>query len=237
MNDSPLSGLETFGAPTLQNLTLVGAGEHTSVRGGQRQFVRFYKEKSDEYVTDKIKVNPKTGDSVPVSYKMVQVEREMVHIVTPGDKNEIMCPVEHYHKTDHFKHYQAYKQGKAAPLGVNIDECPYLSHNVKIELRSLSITTEEQLADCADYVCQQIPEGWELRQFAIARCKARRSNGVSTEQVQVLKADLEKSQALIQEMQMQMKQMQGLLLDASGKPVAKRGRKKAEVETEENITE
>ena len=228
--DSPLSAIESFGSPALENLELVGSGDSTTVRGKTRQLVRFFKQTMHEYVTDKAKINPKTGDSTPISFKLVPVEREMVHIVTPGDKNEILAPAEHYHKNDHFKQYHAYRQGKAAPLGTAIDECPYLSHNLKIELKAMSIVTEEQLADCADHVCSLIPEGWELRQFAIARCNARKSQGASVAQVNVMKAELEKSQALIQEMQVQMKQMQGMLLDASGKLVAKRSRKKVEAE-------
>lgn len=228
MTDSPLSVLPTYGSPTLQNLDLVGSGESTRVRGRDRQYVRFYKQQTYELVTDKVRINEATGDSVPLSVKMVPVEREMVHIKTPGDKNEVITIAEEFHKREHFRHYQNYKQGKTAPMGQAIDDCPYISSAVAIELRSLSVHTEEQFADSADYLCSQIANGWELREYARARCAARNNNKESMEQVNIVRAELDKSNALIVKMQQEMEQLKGKILDPSGQVVESKKAKKVE---------
>lgn len=189
MQLSPLdSAIPSWGSPTLQGFdTNVNPGER--LRGSSRQFVRFYNHKEAEVYTIKAKINHKTGASVPVEVGTRQVTREMVEIITPGDKNIINDRAQDFHRREHWAQYKAFRDGRVAPIGLPIDEATFIAPNVATELKYYNCHTVEQLADASDKLCEIIPNGWELREFARAHAKAKKGNETS-EEVNSLKIEL-----------------------------------------------
>ncbi len=221
MNTSPLSSIPTFGSPVLE-----GDFDMSTFEPGQplrstskRQFVRFYNHTFSEVYTTKARINEKTGTSVPVETAVRKVTKEMVEIVTPGDTNVINEFATDWHRRMFFKQYRAFRDGKTAPMGLPVDEAPFISNHVATELKYLGCHTVEQLADASDLLCGNIASGYELREFARSHCKALSENK-NTPQVALLSSELDKARAEIAE-------MRALLVGPSGDPlpaVKKRGR-------------
>lgn len=227
MQLSPLdSVIPSWGNPTLEGYDVTDVQDGKRIKGNGRQFVRFYKQKFVEVATLEAKINPTTGSSTPVKTGTREIEREMVCIITPGDTNKFEGVAEDHHRREFWPHYKAFRDGRTAPLGTSIDECSFVSASMATELRYLGCHTLEQLADASDYLCGQIANGWELREFARAQTKANLDNR-SLNQVNVLKGELEKSQALIADMQKQLNQMQGMLVNPSGEVIEAQGIKKS----------
>lgn len=219
MDLSPLSkAIPSFGSPTLEGFDLNNLRDGQRVRGLSRQMVRFYRKKIVVAQATEVKVDPKTGATKPIKTEPREVEKEFVHIVTPGDKNEYDDVAQDFHRREFWAQYNAFRSGKAAPFGTPIEECSFIPSNLVTELKYLNVHTAEQLADCSDLLCNQIANGWEMREFAKAIVKASTDNK-SLGQVSVLRGELEKSQELIKNMQMQMNEMRGMLLNAKGQPV------------------
>jgi hypothetical protein len=229
MDFSPLNKvLPSWDAPTLQGFDLDSLQDGQRLKGSARQFVRFYKKTFVEVYATEVDINPATGTSVVKKTGTREVEREMVNIITPGDKNEIDDVACDYHKREHWAAYKAFRDGKTAPMGINLDECSFVSPHIATELRYYGCHTLEQLADCSDILAQQIANGFELREFARAKVDAE-NRGKSDGRVNLLKSELEKSQAVIAEMQKQIGEMKGMLLDSRGQQInledkPKRGR-------------
>lgn len=216
MDLSPLSKIQSFGAPTLEDFDTDNIQDGKRIGGkSNRQFVRFYNRTESEVKATKVHVNPNTGETRVLETKPFPVTREFVQIVTPGDKNEVDQPAETFHKREHFRAYRAFREGRTAPLGRAIDECSYVSQSIATELKIHQCYTEEQLADASDLLCNQIPDGFSLREFARSACKARLDSAQGG-RVAVLTSQLEESQKMIAELQEQMK---SLLVDASGEPI------------------
>ena len=116
-----ISAIENFGAPTLMGIDLNGAVPGQRLQTSSRQYVRFYNKTTSELKAIKVNVkqNSNTGTVVetPAAFEPVPVTREWVHIVTPGDKNEIDTIAENDHKREHWREYQAFREGRTAPLG------------------------------------------------------------------------------------------------------------------------
>lgn len=199
--------LPSWDAPTLQGFDLSNVQDGERIKGSNRQYIRFYKKKFTEVYATKVKINEKTGTTTILETGTRPVEREMVHIITPGDKNIVDDFACDFHRRSFWNQYKAFRDGKTAPVGMSLDDSGFVSPGVATELRYLGCHTVEQLADASDVLCQQIPNGFELREFARAKCKADLDNK-NLSQVNILKAELEKSNAVIAEMQ---KQMQTLL--------------------------
>lgn len=175
-----------------------------------RQYVRFYKKKIMELYADpaSTKINEKTGAATVTKYLSREVEREFVEIITPGDKNTIDEFADASHKNQFFPQYAAFRDGRATPLGLPIDECEFISPAVAVELRYKGCHTLEQLADCSDHLCGIIPNGWELREFARQFVIVKRQNEGDKE-VEILKAELQKSHAMMAEMSKRLKALEG----------------------------
>lgn len=206
MELSPLNKvLPTWDAPTLQggfDLTNVVDGQR--LRSSSRQFVQFYNKKFTEVYAAEVEINPVTGATKVKKTATRDKVREMVRIITPGDKNEVDDFVEDYHRREHWKQYTAFRDGRGAPLGKDLDQCAYVSSPIATELKYLGCHTEEQLADSSDVLCNQIPNGWEMREFARSMVKADKDNQ-SLNQVNQLRTELTKAQDMIRELQQQMK--------------------------------
>ena len=214
MDLSPLSQIiPSFGSPTLEGFDASNIQDGQRLKGdSNRQLVRFYKKKIVVMEADKVRINEKTGETKILSTKPVEYEKEFVEIVTPGDKNVIDDFAQDFHKREHFKHYKAFREGRSAPMGQSIDDCSFISPSVATELKYLGVHTVEQMAEAADILCNNIANGYEVREFARAFCKASLDNK-SLGQVNALKGELEKSQTLIAQMQEQMKEMKSMILN------------------------
>lgn len=211
MQLSPLNNIiPSWDSPTLQDFDVTDVQDGQRLKGSNRQYVRFYKKVFKEVVTLEAKINEKTGTSTPVKVGVKDVERLMVNIVTPGDKNVVDAPAEDFHKREHWAHYKAFMDGRTAPIGTSLDECNYVSPSVATDLRYYGCHTEEQLADASDILCAQIANGFELREFARARCKANIQEGTKKE-VQVLRADLERSHAETAALKAEMEELRRLI--------------------------
>lgn len=216
MDLSPLSKvLPSWDSPTLQGFDLTDVQPGERIKGSARQYVRFYyKTFVEAYATD-VKVNER-GTTQVVKTATREITKEMVHIITPGDKNEVDDVACDFHKREHWREYKAFRDGKTAPLGISLDDCgDFVSPHMATELKYRGCHTLEQLADASDLLCGNIANGWELREFARAKVKANKS-APGLEQVNLLKSALEASNKLIADLQAQMK----MLLDARGMPIA-----------------
>lgn len=220
MNLSPLSNvIPSFGAPTLEGFDTSNVQDGQRLRGSNRQLVRFYKKQTSEPRAVEVKENPRTGEVRVVRTEIETKDEEFILIVTPGDKNEIDQPATDWHKREFWKYYTNFRDGKSAPIGKDIDECSYVAASIATELRYLGVHTEEQLADASDMLCNQVANGWELREFAKAVCTANNTNK-SLNQVKILRSELESSRAAMAEMAKEMEKMKGMILDSRGSPVS-----------------
>ena len=224
-------GIPTYDSPILAggfDLNSITPGER--IKGVNRQFVQFYKKIFSVVFATKVKVNEKTGSSIPVETATKEVEREMVKIITPGDIHTVLDVVaEDYHRREHWRQYKAFRDGTGAPLGLSLDDCSYINPNVATELRYRGCHTQEQLADASDFLCEQVANGFEIREFARGAVKAERLNA-GQNQVNLLKDELAGAQALITELRQAQEAMRLQLVDLQGKPIEKNklGRPKKE---------
>lgn len=213
--------IPSFGANTLEGFDTTGVQPGQRIPGIKRQYVRFYKKIIPQVYATEVYVNPKTGSTQVLKTDVRNVEKEMVHIVTPGDNNNIVDDfAEDFHKREHWQAYKNFRDGKTAPLGKDIDECSsYISPHAATELRYRGVHTEEQLADASDLLCSQIASGFDLREFARACCKASQESKSLT-QVLAMKGELEQSRKLIADLQAQINQINrnpsGVILSSSG---------------------
>lgn len=201
MELSPLSKvIQDWGAPTLQNLDTDRAVPGERIRGSNRQYVRFYLKKFIDVIASKVKVIEKTGEVKVLASEAKEVEREMVQIITPGDKNEIDTIAQDFHRREHWQAYKAFRDGNGVILGKKLEECTYVPPSVTLELKYRGCHTEEQLADASDLLCNQIGNGWSYREFARAAQKIELENK-SLGQVTALKSELAKTQESLKALQ------------------------------------
>ncbi len=199
MQLSPLSKvIPSFGAATLEGLDTSNLQEGQRIGGNKgRQFVRFYNKTYSIPVTVRAKINHKTGSAIPLEVEMRTVTREFVEIITPGDKNTVDDFAEDFHKREHFAKYQAFREGRTAPLGKSIDELAYINQHTATELRIMNIHTEEQLADASEVALGRIADGFLLRDYA--RTSVAASGGTETkEQVLILQSQVKEMAAIIE---------------------------------------
>ena len=203
MDLSPLSKvIPSWGAPTLEGFDLDQLQDGQRLKSSSRQYVRFYEKKELQIYATEAKINAITGSSTPTKHATREVTRLYVNIVTPGDKNTVDDYAEDFHKREHWREYKAFRDGRSAPLGKSIEECTYVAPNISTELKYHGVHTEEQLADSSDLLCGQIANGFELRDYARAVVKANSENG-NLAQVNALRGELERSNALLAKMQEQ----------------------------------
>lgn len=224
MQLSPLSAaIPSWGAPTLEGFDTSEVNEGQRIGGSARQMVRFYKKQ--EVIAQAVESVPDPATGIPRVTKRVPVtiEREMVEIVTPGDKNVHNDYAQDFHRREFFRHYKAFRDGRSAPIGTPIDECDFVSSSIATELRYLGVQTLEQLADASDILCNNTANGWELRDYARVICKSNLENQ-SLNKVSALQDELVKTRGLldaqgklIAEMQERMKASS--LVTPSGEPV------------------
>jgi len=214
MDGSPLSNaIPTFGAQTLEDLDL----SPDTIKDGQRiggssrrQYVRFYRKTVNEIVATDVRIDAKTGSTTVLKTAIKPTEREFVHVVTPGDKNEIETVAEDYHRREFWHAYKNFRDGKGIPLGTPIEECHYVAPSIQLELKYRNVHTEEQLADASDLLLDQIADGYSLREFARANVRVRQDNAASGT-VRLLRSQVDELQAALKAQMDQMQEMRALV--------------------------
>lgn len=205
-----IAGIESFGAPTLSGINLQGAQAGQRLQTSARQYVRFYNKTVTNLVASKVKINPKTGAETPSDFVPQEETREWVHIVTPGDKNEIDTIAEEDHKRDFWQAYQAFREGRTAPIGQPLEDCNFVPAHIVTELAVKKVFTVEQLAELPEYMCNAIAEGYQLREYARATLKASSNNEVSA-QVATLRHELRQRDARAEELERKLEAMQAMI--------------------------
>lgn len=200
-----MGSIPTYGASTLDGFDYSQVTPGQRLRGINRQMVRFYKKKFPQVYATEVKVNEKTGSTQVLKTGIREVEREMVLIVTPGDTNTVEDFAEDYHRREHWGVYKAFRDGRGAPIGMPLEEATFISSNLATELKYLGVHTVEQLADSSDVLCNQVGDGWNLREFARATVKANMDNK-QLAQVNALRNELDEAKKMISEMRSQMSQ-------------------------------
>jgi hypothetical protein len=79
-------------------------------------------------------------------------DKEMVRIVTPGDKNSVVEErVKDHHRREYARQYEAFKSGETLTVeGMPLKEWPPLSPAMVANLRAINIVTVEQLSQVDD---------------------------------------------------------------------------------------
>jgi len=228
MDLSPLNQLAGLfdGAETLSGFDTNNVQPGQRVRGSARQFVRFYLKKFPEMVATEVEISKPSALS-PSRYTKVkktelrEVEKLMVNIVTPGDKNEIDDVATEWHKREFFPEYQAFKSGNHAPIGTSVSDASvssFISPAIATELIYLKVYTVEQLAAATDEVCRMIgPDGFEIRETA-RQWLAASVNDPRNKEMLELKRQNEELQRKMQEMEEKMSQ----IVTPSGARIGKR---------------
>jgi len=242
MESSPLNqalNFAEFDSPTLQGIDTFDRDRNRLGGSSKRQMVRFFKETTMEVQTTRADVlKDRTGQFVEstkiLERKAVPVTKEMVEIVTPGDKNVVYDRAQDFHKLEHFDVYRAYREGRTAPIGMPIEDCKFISGPIALELRVHKVFTVEQLADASDDLCRLIPNGWELREFSRAEVRANKESARGGE-ILTLKSEISESKATIEQLKAQISS----LVDQFGQPVVTEPKRKRaprkQVVTEESV--
>lgn len=221
MELSPLSeAIPNFdGAPTLQGFDGVNPQflqEGVPIKTSSRQYVKFYLRKVPVVKSTKVRINEKTGQVKILKTEVQHVEKEFVTIVTPGDKNVYDNVATEVHKREFWPQYQAFRDGKVAPIGKDLDECEYIPASVVTEMKYMKCFTEEQLADASDNFCDRVPDGHVYREFARAMCLA---NKKLDPEVSALKNELANANQIVLETRQKMRELEAMLVDHKGDPL------------------
>lgn len=233
MDLSPLGQIAGLfeGAPTLSDFAGVDPVANR-VRGSARQFVQFYKKKVSEMVCVSAKNTPMPLSIVvqqkPEKYEVRHVEKLMVRIITPGDKNEIDDVATDEHKREHWKEYTNFMNGVTAPVGTPVTDpsISFISAGMATEMMRLHIYTLEQFAESTDEACKLLgADAFPARETARIWLQANEQD-----ESKIKMSELEQK-AAAQELELaQMREQMSRLLDARGNPIesesVKRGRPK-----------
>ena len=234
METQTIDGLPTWDAKTLEGYDTSSLASGMPLTGSKnRQLVRFYLKRELQVYAKEATIS-KQGSASNIKYDTREVEKLMVHIITPGDKNEVNDVATDWHKREFFKQYQAFKQGKTAPLGTPLAEAAFVGPHVATELIAMGCHTIEQLADGSDELVNNIADGWILRDYARQWIKVQ-TDSKSLEQINALREQLasaksqaDQSQAQLEDLRAEMAEMRGLLLDSKGNAVSSKKSNKKE---------
>lgn len=199
MDFSSISGALPDLGPITQGLQfepLAGSsGVFQLSSAGNRQSVTFYtKEFYHDGDTQAARLAAEANGEPPPA--PVYHRREMVRIVTPGDRSVYDGVAEEYHKRNYFRQYAAYRDGKNGPIGTDLKDAEFVGSSELIELNYLGCYTIEQLADAADSLCDRLPRGYELRNAAKVFLEVTNRNSLLGA-TKKLSGDLDASKALI----------------------------------------
>ena len=246
MDSSPLNQLSgvlpTFGAPTLENIDVEALARGERAGGTKRQFVQFYNKREAEIVATDVKVILQRGSEhivqseTPRKLEAIETVKEMVRVVTPGDKNEYDGEATDYHKREYWQQYKAFREGKGTPIGTPLEECTWIPHPVALEMKFRQCHTMEQLADASDVFVDNIANGWTLREHARVMCKVK-MDSKQLAQVTALQTQLDTERKERERLQLEMQNLkaffaQGLSPKADEMTVKSRPEVKRTIEVE-----
>lgn len=219
--------LPTFDSPTLEGSLVDDGNGGVTMKGRHRQQVKFYvkrhmafRARTVDGLGKEVILDPKTGKPVidtktGLPFKETYEKQTLMVIIdTPGDKNKVDCVATDYHKYEFKRQYEHFRSGKGAPEGYSIDDCEWIQPGTLTDLHYYGIHVVEQLAVCTDLICEQIPEVWELRDYARDWLKINSPDGWKAKAIK-LQADLDNANA-------ENEKLKSKLLGADGKPILKR---------------
>jgi hypothetical protein len=186
------------GVPTLQGLEFEPSGKPgvLQMKSSGRQSVKFYwADTYNEFKTlQKRDEARQSGSLAPVA--PVYEKREMVRIVTPGDRSIYDGLAEDYHKRNYFQQYAKFRDGKDVDIGARLEQAEFIQAPEIIELNYLGVYSIQQMAEAADTLCERLPRGYELREGCRAWVQMRQGNALEgiTKRVS---AELSSAQSLI----------------------------------------
>lgn len=204
------------GAETLSGFDFNSAGPGQRLRGSARQFVKFYKKFFSEMVCTEAKITAlsrlsSATTTQPLKTELRQIEKVMVNIITPGDKNEIDTVATDEHKREFFNQYSHFMNGNTGPVGTSVMDpsITFVPTGIATELVRLKCETVEQLSDATDEVLRLAggPDAYTARDMAKLWVKAN-ENDPTKQELNAVKSQLA-------EMQKQM----SLLVNAQGQPL------------------
>jgi hypothetical protein len=168
------------GIPTLQGLEFEPSGKPgvLQMKSSGRQSVKFYwADHYNEFKTlQKREAAKLAGDYAPIA--PVYEKREMVRIVTPGDRSVYDGIAEDYHKRNYFQQYAKFRDGKDIDIGARLEQAEFIQAPEIIELNYLGVYSIQQLAEAADTLCDRLPRGFELREGCRAWVQMRQGNAL-----------------------------------------------------------
>ena len=242
--------LPTFDSPTLEGTLVDDGNGGVTMKGRHRQQVKFYLKRQMDFRAKThagssgdgkdVILDSKTG--LPVIDKKTglpfketfQKETLMVIIDTPGDKNKIDCVATDYHKREFYRQYEYFRKGKGIPEGYSIDDCEWIQPSTLTELHYYGIHVVEQLAVCTDLICEQVPEVWELREFANDWLKINSPDGQKAKNIE-LQSKLDEANATIEDLKSRIVGADGKPMRLNKAPVVREAIRTMEVDRDEIV--
>ena len=95
-------------------------------------------------------------------------EKEYIRIIVPGDsKTTVDCPVDNIFRQRFEKQYEKFKKGQEQAVdGTPLEMWPQMTVGLCAELKSMNVTTVEQLAALDDGKAQRLMGSYDLRRKA-----------------------------------------------------------------------
>lgn len=200
MDLTGVSGMLPDLGPITQDLEFEPTRENSSVlqlksSSSRQNVVFYYKEFYNTFETAKKKAEAiAKGDHKPVA--PVYIRKEMVRIVTPGDRSVYDGIAEEDHKRNYFRQYAAFRNGKNPSMGTSLKDMEFINSSELIELNYLGVYSVEQLADSSDSLCERLPRGYEMRTACKIWVEVNTGQNVLAS-TKKLSADLNAAQELI----------------------------------------
>lgn len=215
--------IESFGSPTLEGVQFEDDGNGgVQLKKAGKQAVKFYVKRQMQFraktdgkgntLLDKKTglppINPKTGLPFQETFENRTL---MVIVNTPGDKSLVDSVATEYHKREYFRQYKFFKDGKGIPDGHSIDDCDFIPPQTLTDLHYYGVHILEQLAECSDLVCEQVPAAWDLRDYAKEWLRIHSPDGQS--------GMLTQMRARVEELERERDELKAQILGPDGKPV------------------
>jgi len=222
--------LPTFDSPTLEGSLVDDGNGGVTMKGRHRQQVKFYMKRQmgfrakthtgssgdgKDVILDERTGKPVIDTRTGLPFKETFEKQVLMVIVdTPGDKNKVDSVATDYHKYEFKRQYEYFRNGKGAPEGYSIDDCDWIQPGMLTDLHYYGIHVVEQLADCTELICEQLPEVWELREFAKDWLRINSPDGWKAKAIK-LQSDLDAANTEVET-------LKSKLLGADGKPILRR---------------
>jgi hypothetical protein len=138
----------------------------------------------------------------------IYYDADYIHIITPGDRNVSVFPMDESYARRFKKRYEAWKASAESDLRINgtlLAELPWMTKSQIAELNYSNVFTVEQLADMSDANAMKFMGNNQLRQRAKNFLQAAAGEAVHTK----LQQELEQRDLTIQTLQKQVDDLKG----------------------------